>query len=200
MTQTPANWATVSRPSLLTFWLLKSETEQRQSELRIATLRHPPLTAQVSTLDPIPDLCAGTWCKLGKHDPTGNHLALEKVNSAKDSFLLTVSVNIKPFSGVTNFYITVIVCMFWTLICSILPIFPLICWLADPWNVGRSFLQCVAFYLEFLCPVHLTKLLWRCEMCNWRVCDWVMSDASEHWPGPKFGGYLVFPAVKVWTC
>ena len=143
MTQTPANWATVSRPSLLTFWLLKSETEQRQSELRIATLRHPrprhpALTAQVSTLDPMPDLSAGTWCKLGKHDPTGNHRALEKVNSAKDSFLLRVSVNRKPFSGVTNFYITVIVCMFWTLICSILPIFPLF---ADWWSLecGKIF-------------------------------------------------------------
>ena len=36
------------------------------------------------------------------------HLALEKVNFAKDSFLLRVSVNTKPFSGVINFNIPTI--------------------------------------------------------------------------------------------
>ena len=174
------DWVKAQPLNVLTFEIWDWTETKWAEDCDVASSSPPsPLTAQVSTLDPIPDLSAGTWCKLGKHDPTGNHLALEKVNSAKDSFLLRVSVNIKPFSSVTNFYITVIVCMFWTLICSTLPIFPLF---AD-WNVGTSFLQCVAFYLEFLCPVHLTKLLWRCEMCNWRVCDWVMSDASERWPG-----------------
>ena len=113
----------------------------------------------------------GTWCKLGKHDPTGNilHLAQEeKVNSAKNS--LRVSVNIKPFSSVINLNITIIVFVFRFNL--------LFTWLLDPRNVGRSVVLCVAFYLEFLCPVHFKKLPRRCDIRE----SVIECSQSGHWP------------------
>lgn len=122
------------------------------------------------------------WENMIRLGTLSGHLALEKVNFAKDSFLLRLSVNTKPFSGVINFNIQSL-CLFWTLICSIIPSYLTAVPLTGMWE--DLFCNVWYFISKFLCPVHLMELLWRCATGHWRVlgvCDWVMQVNTDQDP------------------